>query len=120
MLETILLMLHRLTGRQKTPMTPVINQVLELDKRRSKTNRIKKLILLRISGCILGWGQELLHKSTTAFVKSRAHHHWQTSRACPGKHWSSAYMFFSACLTMNRGFSHQKEKTYSETVHKFP
>lgn len=53
-------------------MTPVINQVVELDKRRGKSNRIKKFILLRISGCILGWGQDLLYKSVTAFVKSRA------------------------------------------------
>lgn len=51
-------------------MTPVINQVVELDKRRGKSNRIKKFILLRISGCILGWGQDLLYKSMTAFVKS--------------------------------------------------
>lgn len=99
-------------------MTPVINQVVELDKRRGKSNRIKKFILLRISGCILGWGQDLLHKSMTAFVKSRAYNHWQTTCDCTGKHLSSAYMFFSAYLTMNRGFSHQKEKAYSETIYK--
>lgn len=72
-------MLHRLTerlfGKKKHPVTPVINQVVELDKRRGKSNRIKKFILLRISGCILGWGQDLLHKSMTAFVKSRAYNH---------------------------------------------
>lgn len=33
--------------RQKTPLTPVINQEVEVGKRRGKPNRIKKFILLR-------------------------------------------------------------------------
>lgn len=61
--------------RQKNSLSPVINQLVELDKRRGKSNRIKKFILLRISGCILGWGQDLLHKCMTAFVKSRVYDH---------------------------------------------
>lgn len=64
---------RKVVRQKKSPVTPVINQVVELDKRRGKSNRIKKFILLRISGCILGWGQDLLYKSMTAFVKSRAY-----------------------------------------------
>lgn len=64
---------RKVVRQKKSPVTPVINQVVELDKRRGKSNRIKEFILLRISGCILGWGQDLLYKSMTAFVKSRAY-----------------------------------------------
>lgn len=61
--------------RQNTPLTPVINQEVEVDKKRGKSNRIKKFILLRISSCILRWGQDLLHMSMIAFVKSSAFSH---------------------------------------------
>lgn len=61
--------------RQKAPSTPVINQEVEVHKRRGKSNRIKKFILLRISSCILGWGQDLLHMSMTGFVKPSAYNH---------------------------------------------